>query len=192
MTTLSPIDDTLVTLAIELKEKIVANDPTEALCMPTECMDLRSLCATEALLLVVEGLLEEQVEKCIGLEVHERTALLAHVGMVAGWYEPHCSLAGHPIRTLLSGRLRDIFDQICSVVPEVVIPSNVRPPRDTLVNLDLPGIRSLCHESQWSFPSLGIVETLCRTFRLHPFDALLTLQDMLECSSSIREHVYDH
>ena len=44
-------------------------------------------------------------------------------------------------------------------------------------------------DGRWLLPSTGFIETICRAFHLHPFDAFLTAQDLFRHSGGIARKV---
>ena len=187
--TFDRIDDELVTGAVSLKQTLVASDPTEALFRPHTMLTLEEQLLIEALLLVVEGKLEQQVEQSVGLSSEERMSLVGRLGMVAGWFSLRGPLESHPVLDRIPQQMRAIIKRCFAQPPEVCLSGRLRPSIEVLQQIgDLRKLDGMV-DSRWLLPSTGLVETICRAFHLHPFDALLTAEELLQLSVGIRRRV---
>lgn len=184
------IDEDLVTSAVQLKQRIVASDPTEALFCPRKMLELDELLLTEALLLVVEGVLEQQVEHCMGLSGEERRSLVGRLGPVAGWYSPTAPLESHPVLERIPQQWRDIVERCLAQSRDISVAGRPRPSAQVLELVSDVRKLDVTMGGHWFLPSTGFVETICRAFQLHPFDAFLTAQDLLIYSGGVGRRVY--
>lgn len=185
-----PISEELIVHAVALKERIVSTELTEALFCPNEMPELKELFLVEALLLVVEGRLEQQVEQSIGLSLAERKALLDRLGMVSGWYGVSPSLREHALLHGVPSCYTDVVDLLDTTPSEIAVDAQQVPALKSLEQAIVSGKLDSLVNSRWLLPSSGIVESISRAFQIHPFDAVLGLYQLLDSSKVIREKLY--
>ncbi len=187
---LSPISGELVEWVIRMREQIVASDPREATFNPGKLLSVKKLLVLEALILVGEAKLEQQVEQSVGLSLDEREALQARLGPVVGWFEPGMSLVEHPIFAELSMEYKEFFELLIPDKDHSCVKANNCPSfRDLAAIERLSDIESRI-DSGWLLPSTGPVEIVCRAFRIHPFDALVLIDELLKTSRGVNNELY--
>ncbi len=184
------VDASLISLAVELKEQIAAAELTEARFSPGMIPHIESLWHLEALLLVVEGVLEDQVERSLDLGGSEQRGLVSRLGMMAGWYRPTVPLDQHAAGKRMPERYRDFIQRCAGELWGREVVSVARLSYAEMVSVVRSGKVEDLIDSNWMFPSSGVVETFCRAFRLHPFDAVEKLRELLLQPSRMGQRIY--
>ncbi len=187
---LEPIDDQLITLVVDLRERLAAAELTEASFRSGEMPELQEVYALEALVLVIEGHLEAQVERGLNLSISEREALVNRIGGVAGWYAPSRSVDEYDTNKLLPDDYRDLRGRH-TAMPEMIA-AHVSPP-SVAVSLEALICSAQVFSSadaRWMFPSSGLVELVCRALSMHPYDALKVIFDLANQSRPVAQKIY--
>jgi hypothetical protein len=187
---LESINEALVNSAVELKERIISTELNEALFRAGEIPKLESLLIFEALILVLEAALEEQVEQGLELSLPEREGLCKNFGGVVGWFRPSAPLLEHPVIRDVPEVYRGLVAE-CAAVPLSVVSSSVP-------NFSAGDLQAIVQDnkldalidSTWLLPSSGVVERISRAFKIHPFDAILVVQDLLTRSGNLASDLY--
>jgi hypothetical protein len=103
---LEPIDERLIDLVVQFRERVAATELTDALFRPGDMPQLEQILELEALILVIEGHLERQVELSLNLNQSEREDLVDCFGMLAGWHLPSKSISDYELTKLLPDEYR--------------------------------------------------------------------------------------
>lgn len=166
------IDPRLVDAAVLLKRALVAHDPTDASFSPARVWDPREQVSMQALLLVVEGLIERQVCESLRLSHAERRELDDTMGVPVAWHS----------RAETS---RD--DEVWRRVPETFhfLRSLVEPfARDETRGSTVVGqsVRHISCSSRIAergrpLPATSLVEAIGRRAGIHPFDVAIDVMD---------------
>jgi len=179
---LAPIAGELVNWVVKLKERLMSSNPTEASFNPEEIFPPKEIALLEALILVCEGELEHQVEMSVGLNKSERESLLERLGPVAAWFRPSVTLSEHPVFNSLCANYSEVLKLISTDEDPLTIKARPTPePEEVQKITKLSDIEKVIRTA-WLFPSTGIVETVCRSFGIHPFDALHVVNALLDSS----------
>lgn len=184
------VSEEFVSHAVALKERLVSSDLTEALFCPDSMPKLEELLWLEALLLVVEGHLEQQVEHSMGLSLADRKALLDRLGIVSGWYGVSPSLGAHAVLDRVPSSYMEMVRALDKTPSEIAIAPQQGLSLSALERAIGSGQLESLIDARWLLPSSGIVESVSRAFRIHPFDALLGLYNLLGGSTSARVKLY--
>jgi hypothetical protein len=189
--TLAEISPELVSLARTIKWELTRSDLRDVSYEPLLTRDLHQELALEALVLVVEGILERQVERSLGVttDVSEQWGE-AH-GCPVAWLSPSTDILSHPLWSSIPS---DVFD--CRAV--------LKAHADTMPEPGLKGVKddpkvrlleqeSLSYPRRYVIPATGIVEHLSRVYQLHPFDVVSGILDGIEESSpTVKEICSSH
>lgn len=187
-----PISVELVNLACSLKESLVKCDPSEAIYEPSAALTFSERLLKEGLLLVVEGALEDRVEQALGLRSDFGGALFNRLGTLAAWYSPRIPLEQHPVSARISNQelpqLKNlgVFNLERNITPKSI------PSIDDLIAADLASLANqerLARGKEWLFPATGLVEIVSRALKLHPFDAILVIEELTARVDSFRREV---
>jgi hypothetical protein len=188
---LAPISSDLVEWVVKLKKRLAAANPTEASFSPKDILRPKEIILLEALILVCEGVLEHQVETSVGLNQREREELSLRLGPVVGWFRPATPLSEHPALKLADENYRSLLDLISMSEALPIVESREIPRMAELEKLaKLPELENL-GGSTWTLPSSGMLETVCRSLRIHPFDALLLVSQLLDLSSALAWELFE-
>ena len=178
------IDARLVEAAVGLKRALVQHDPTDATFSPRRVWDPREQVGIQALLLVVEGILEKQVCDTLRLNDAERRCLEETMGVPVAWY----------------GRrelLRD--DDLWSAIPPAFhrLRSLVQPLMESTERRENGGdecaryfestIRSV--QRGRPLPATSLLESIGRVMALHPFDCALDTLGLIGTRQAATEQV---
>jgi hypothetical protein len=188
---LAPISGELVNWAVKLKERLISSNPTEAYFNPEEILLPKETALLEALILVCEGELERQVEMSVGLNRLESESLLERLGPVAAWFRPSVPLLEHPIFDSLPASYSGLLNSLNAGDANVTINSGRVPELDEVDRINKLSEIEKAIRPDWLFPSSGIIETVCRSFQIHPFDALLIVNKLLDSSGSFARDLID-
>jgi hypothetical protein len=171
---LDAVDPRLIDAAVFLKRKLVEHDPTEASFSPRCVWDPREQLGIQALLLVVEGILERQVCESLDLSRAERRDLDTTIGIPVAWYRRRSSSAA---------------DELWRFIPESVrsIRSLVEPSRGPYVEgPDGCGDSASYFDTSKKItqhgrplPATSLVEAVSRASGLHPYDVALDVMGMI-------------
>jgi hypothetical protein len=168
------IDSRLIDAAVFLKRALVVHDPTDASFVPGRVWDPREQLSLEALLLVVEGLLERQVCDTLKLSHAERRNLDNSMGTPVAWYRRRGVLNDDEMWSFIPESLRFLrslmespFEGVSPVTGGIgECARYLESPRKSLA-----GERPL--------PTTSLVESVSRGLSLHPFDVAQELMGMI-------------
>lgn len=181
---LDGIDDALIEAAVDLKRALVAHDPTEVSFNPREVWNPHQYLSLQALLLVVEGLLEQQVCDLLGLRTDERRDLDATMGVPVAWHSRHACEDDDEIWCSLPSRfqgLRPIVDPFTRMSRG---PSKSRPECSYYFES-----KRQARELGRRLPATCLVESIGRAMTRHPFDVVRDVNRMLGNHPRVSEHV---
>jgi hypothetical protein len=108
-----------------------------------------------------------------------------------GWFRPATPLSEHPALKLADENYRSLLDLISMSEALPIVESREIPRMAELEKLaKLPELENL-GGSTWTLPSSGMLETVCRSLRIHPFDALLLVSQLLDLSSALAWELFE-
>jgi hypothetical protein len=168
------IDPRLVDAAVLLKRALVAHDPTDATFSPRRPWDPRELVGIQALLLLVEGILERQVCDMLRLSHGERRELDATMGTPAAWYGRRQSLGDDDVWSVIPESLRELRPLVESFVERTEYSQGAR---GECARYFESSIRSV-HRGR-PLPATSLMETISRGMALHPFDVALDMLGLI-------------
>ncbi len=189
-TDLGPIDEQLVALAVDIKERIAAAELTEALFQSGQIPCLEELLALEAFLLTIEACLEDQVECSLEFNRAESMELVERLGMMAGWYAPSLSPDQYPVFEFLPEQYRGLLPHYISSPRSRLTEGSLHVSQPQIEAIMLSGRGASAVDGRWIFPPSGVVERVCRELRVHPFDALSAICDVLRHPGPVSRKVY--
>jgi hypothetical protein len=178
------IDPRFVSAAVLLKRALVEHDPTDSSFSPWRAWDPRAQVSIQALLLVVEGVLERQVCECLRLSHAERRELDDTMGMPVAWHSRgetprddevwrHVPEAFHYLRSLVEPFTRGEA-RGCTVVGQSV----------RHMECSIPST-----ESGRPLPATSLVESIGRRAGIHPFDVAIDVMDGIGSSAVVNATV---
>lgn len=171
---LDGVDDALIEAAVDLKRALVAHDPTDVSFNPREPWNPHQYLSLQALLLVVEGLLEQQVCDLLGLGDHERRDLDINMGVPVAWHSRHACEDDDEIWRSLPSR----YQGLRRIVEPFMRPSKGASKSD-LECLSYFESKRHAHELGRRLPATCLVESIGRAMTLHPFDVVRDITRML-------------
>ena len=178
------IDPRLVDAAVLLKRALVEHDPTDASFSPSRAWDPREQVSMQALLLVVEGLLERQVCESLRLSHAERRELDDTMGVPVAWYSRGETTKDDEVWR----RIPKTFHFLRSLVEpftrgetrgSAVVGQSVR-------HIEC-SIRSA--ERGRPLPATSLVESIGRRGGIHPFDVAIDVMNGVGSSPAVNATV---
>lgn len=177
---LDQIDPDLVGAAKWLKRALLRGVPSEASFDPKQALSVTQSLAVQALLLVCEGVLEQQVEAAYGLSLEERNSLAQRYGPVVGWIGR--GELGGAIASVLPAEFNFELELLKRVSESVnlsfqadAIDLKEREVLDTALKQGLEAGRVVNSKARfnWALPTTCLIEGVCREFMLNPIAAAL-------------------
>ena len=164
----------LVDLVVELKRELLRSDITDVLFDPTVAYSWSETLALECLRLVVEGLLEAQVERALGMSRDDGELCGVSMGVPVGWFRMQQSFASHPFWEALPQSLAEVRGSILEAARDIpcVIPNSCESPSAIRPLSALKAKPS----RKYLLSADGSVEQLARFFELHPFDLFVSMR----------------
>lgn len=162
------IDPRLVDAAVLLKRALVEHDPTDATFSPVRVWDPREQLCLQALLLVVEGVLERQVCDSLRLTPAEQTDLEERMGAPVAWIGRRSSFSDDEVWRFIPDTfqfLRPLLEPARRAIERRSMTAGGRNH-----HVDSPG--SKCHPGR-PLPSTSLVESISRETGIHPCDVAL-------------------
>lgn len=167
------IDPRLVDAAVLLKKALVEHDPTDASFSPWHTWEPRQQAGMEALLLVIEGILERQVCESLHLSHDERRRLDDTMGVPVAWYGRQGLASDDEVWGVLPSSMRFLRSL---VEPRMAGDDRQREVfGDCASYFDSPVKNT---EQGRPLPSTSLVESICRATGLHPFDVAIDLMSL--------------
>lgn len=183
---LEAVSDELVRMAVEVKRRLVAQDPSDALWDPTiDCAPFERV-VLESLLLLVEGALEAQVERALGVR-HARSLELRELwGAPVAWY----GIASQQTRDEFWACVPRAYLGARGVIEEELAaladPDEVdRSLRRERLRSALEG-RVVAASGRWVLPTSCYIEGVCRAARASPIECVALSREWLEEGSGGR------
>lgn len=178
--TLAEVSPELVSLARTLKWEISRGDLCDAYYDPLLERRIVHGLVLEALLLVIEGLLEGQVERALGMNKDESRQWSEVHGDPVAWLSPSSDIALHPMWSCVQAycsEYRAILAAYADTIPKprggaVVVDLRMRMEQQKL------GV----YPRRYTLPTTGAVEHVSRIYQVHPFDAVCALLECVESS----------
>jgi hypothetical protein len=187
---LESINESFIDSAVELRERIVSTELNEALFRAGEIPKLEALLMSEALILVLEAALEQQVEQGLELSLPERKDLSRSFGGLVGWFRPSVPLVEHSVFRDIPAAYRGVIERCAGIELGVVLSSKSEFSLDDIGDIETASKLDLLIDSKWLLPSSGVVESVSRALKIHPFDALLVLKSILNRPSAFACDLY--
>jgi hypothetical protein len=181
---LDGIDGSLIESAVELKRALVAHEPTEASFNPKEVWNPHQYLSLQAVLLVVEGILEQQVCDLLGLRDEERRDLDTTMGVPVAWHRRHECEGDDEIWCSLPSRFQGL---------RPIVEPFIRPSRGP--SKSHPECSGYFESKRYSYelgrrlPATCLVESIGRAMTVHPFDVVRDVNRMLSNRPHVREYV---
>ncbi len=169
--TLDGVSPELIQAATMLKRQLVELDPTDALFDPRRSGSWREVVIIEALLLLLEGAIELQVQEAIGASASERAAFNARCGIPVAWVNPSSSEAWEVLRRSVPDSLQALVDQVYLALESVLESKHRKNTSAPQVDGRL-GIESQS-QARWLLPTTSRLEALCRDKSLNPLDVVV-------------------
>lgn len=178
------IDPRLVDAAVSLRQELVAHDPTEASFSPRRVWEPCEQLSIQALLHVVEGILERQVCDVLKLSPAEGRELDEIMGVPVGWNERRSSTHDDKLWRFIPQRLEWVRPLVEPFERCDRVRSAGRPDCATYF------------ESRVKIPQVGkplpvtsLVESISRSTGLHPFDVAADVMRLMESRRAIRDRI---
>lgn len=178
------IDPRLVEASVQLKRALVEHDPTDASFSPRRPWNPREQVGIQALLLVVEGVLEQQVCDMLRLSHGERRELDATMGIPVAWYGRGQSFGDDEVWRVIPESLRELRPLVESFVKGKETTKGVR---GECARYFESSIRSV--QGGRPLPATSLMETIGRCMALHPFDVALDMLGLLGTHQTATERV---
>jgi hypothetical protein len=179
-----------IACARSLKADLVRGDIADALFDPTHDIDGSESLAQQALLLVVEGLLEHQVECSLSMTIGDSLALSELAGPVVSSFALSDNISAHALWDFIPERyhtLSAIFDQ-GQEQPRLPVLTSERASSDSVRSALLE--RSSSYKRAYLLPSTSVVEHVSRVCEMHPFDAAIACIRLAERDKDVCSALY--
>lgn len=182
---LDGIDPLLVQAAVELKRRLVELDITDATFRPGGVFDPVKALHLQALLLVVEGELERQVNSRVPLSEEEARTLDATFGRPVSWSPCGSAQAWKDAR---SAAPSEVVSRLASL-EEVVSPQSISS-EDIRYRVErFFQNREKIAVAHRGLPATSLLERICRWSGIHPCDAAWALSSLIEENIGVRREV---
>lgn len=174
---LSAIDPSLPELATALKQTIVSSDPADALFDPSSTISAIELLGIEALLLLVEGCIEAQVEDAIGLGKSERRTFDSRIGMPVARIAPMSQSSWDAFGRIIPASYQTLAPRLRGVLERTFesVPRQERTTRDSFRLLPEGTVKKTSVGSL--LPSTSRLEALCREQSMNPIEVVVAYGD---------------
>jgi hypothetical protein len=179
--TLAAISPELVSLARIIKRDLTRSDMREADYDPALLRDPWQELWLEALVLVIEGILERQVERCLEMTTETSEQWGNVHGYPVAWLTPSAEVLSHPFWGLMSTDVEDyrtVLQRDTESMPESGRAQLFSSFKICMLKQGATG-----YPRRYVMPSTGIVEHLARLHQAHPFDVVCAIRDGIEESS---------
>jgi SAM-dependent methyltransferase len=184
---LSFVDPNLVHAAVKIKRRLVSADPTDLTFAPDSRPDLSERFALEALLLAVEGRLEEQVMQSISLSQSEREQAAQLIA------EPVALRFGAASRRAWHELMRSLPSEWHSLAEALAEQDAGREPRGLRSDDHGEAVRLVLQRGYTtrldipSLPAEGPLEKLCSAVEMHPCEAFILVTSTLREDVQLRD-----
>lgn len=178
----------LVSLAQEIKCELVRGDLTDVYYEPQLVRDVSHNVALEALVLIVEGVLEAQVERAVGLNRDDSERWGKEHGIPVAWLAPMHEVLSHPVWSCVPERLRRLRSVLACYADTMPLPrtSGLEAPLLEVSTQPPSGL----NPGPYVLPTTGIVEHLSRLYQAHPFDVVRFVLGGSEARMSYAKDLY--
>jgi len=177
----------LVEVAVELKRRIVALDPRDVLFQARATVRWLDEYVLQTLLLLVEGALEAQVERALGISSAQFEYFRDRYGVPAAWLGNVTGDAQEMFWSVVPSEFSCIRGLISS---EKAINAVTHPSTRTLSVSDVrDALRQKVSTTRdpWPLPVSSTIERLSRQWRTHPIQTMSTLQHAAESNQDVRD-----
>jgi hypothetical protein len=178
------IDPRLVDAAVFLKRALVEHDPTDASFSPRPVWDPREQLSVQALLLVVEGILERQVCDVLELNDAGRREIDDTMGMPVGWHGRRISPQDDDIWNFLPPSV-----QFLRSLVEPWVERNERRFEGVAECANYFESPKKISSRGRPLPVTSLVESISRSTGLHPFDVASDVMSLIGAQRSVAERV---
>jgi hypothetical protein len=138
--------------------------------------------------LVVEGVLEAQVERAVGLNQDQSKRWGKEHGVPVGWLPPMHEVLSHPVWSCVPDRLRGLRCVLAAYADTVPTPiESLASKRALVAGHQLP---PKVYPGRYVLPSTGIVEHLSRLYQVHPFDVVGLIMDGSNALKFVAEELH--
>ena len=181
---LESLDANLVRSAVELKRVLVQTDPTDITFGPARITDPLEFFRVQALLLLVEGTLEDQSLIAAQASIKERERISSIIAPPVAW-NPQSSCGEDDL--FWDERWGSLRQALALRHGNV---GNARSPRESecVIEEHLLGKKPL-PKFQIGLPSMLPLEALCQAYSLHPIDAWIAIRDVCARSEAVRSAI---
>jgi hypothetical protein len=173
----------LVALATEVKMEITKGDLADALYDPSLKRDLVQELGLEALLLVIEGMLEWQVECALGISRDESESWRSTHGAPVAWLPTTFDIATHPTWNTIPGNFSNYQAALMSYLESMPAQYKGEVGHQMQAGVVLREVPS--YPYRFALPTTGPVEHLSRAYQAHPFDVVGALVEGLQHDSPV-------
>lgn len=169
---LTLIDRRLVIAAVHLSKLLSQQEPTEISFGASELLSPREVLATETVLLLIEGILEEQVLRAMGAMQHDRDSLDERLLPPVGMGAATISEAWSTLRHYLPSSLRNVLEPVQEAHTELFPVQSTRKECGTFdhsLSSLFTGSASMKKVCRY-LPPVTRMERLAREKMVHPLD----------------------
>lgn len=182
--TLDEVSPELIRAATMLKRHIVEVDPTDALFDPTRSPSWREMLVIEALLLLVEGSIELQVQTAIGASASELAKFNMRCGVPVAWIAVATPGAWQRFWQNVPEALQWIGPQVYSTLNSIFESGT----HTMALAPEITGraLRESPVQVRRLLPSTGRLEALCRDYSVNPLDVVAACSSERGSYSTLR------
>jgi len=175
----------LVDMALELKRQIVALDPRDVIFQGSATTRWQDEYVLHTLLLLVEGALEVQVERALGISSKESAYFGERYGVPAAW------IGDAPLdaQEIFWGIVPAEFSGVRGLVSSAKVENAMAQPSTRALSVSEVrgglGQRASTARDPWPLPVSSAIERLSRLWRAHPIQAMVALQHAAESNEDV-------